>query len=245
MSKTYFFTFGDDNYKNSKIRIEKEAKNFGFDCINIYGPENLSQEFLEKTRPWIDMPRGKGYWLWKAFLLKKTFEMMEEGDFVTYVDAGCTISLYGKETYNGYLKMLEESDSGMIRFSYEKTPEEMFTNESVFEYFGKKDDIEFRRSDILMNGIFVMKKCENSIKYVEEFYKVATEAPVIFSDEHNSNHCECYKDHRHDQSVSSCLVKLNGNFIQLDDHSYGSDYNMWMDLVHNMKIPFLATRIRG
>jgi hypothetical protein len=191
------------------------------------------------------MPRGAGYWLWKSYLLKKTFEKMNDGDICVYIDAGCTISLYGRETFQEYVRLLNNSDSGIIRFSYKNTPEEMFTTEKVFEYFGKQNDKEFRNTDILMNGIFLMKKCQNSCKYVEDYYNINIDAPDIFSDIHNESKCERFKDHRHDQSVSSCLVKLNGNFIQLDDESFENDMDGWMRLVHIRKIPFLATRIRG
>ena len=242
----YFFSYGDKNYEQSKLRLKQEAINFGlFDYIDIYGPEDLSEEFLEKTKPYINMPRGAGYWLWKSFLLKKTFEKMQENDICVYVDTGCTISPYGKETFLEYVKLLNNNDSGIIRFSYKNTPEEMFTTEKVFEYFGKQDDLDFRNSDILMNGIFLMKKCANSIKYVEDYYNINTSAPDIFSDNYNNLNGPKYRDHRHDQSVSSCLVKINGNFIQLDDESFENDMDGWMRLVHIRKIPFLATRIRG
>jgi hypothetical protein len=245
MGKTYFFSYGDDNYKQSKLRLEQEAKNFGFDHIAIYGPEDLDPDFVEKTEPYIKAPRGAGFWLWKSHFLTSTFDAMKEGDYCVYVDAGCTVNPYAKDTFKSYLEMLDNDDSGMIRFSYEKTPEEMFTNEKVFEYFNKKEDKEFRNSDILMNGIIVFKKNENSQKYVDEYYRITLDAPEIFSDKYNHEHCERYKDHRHDQSVSSCLVKINGKFIQLDDHSYAPDMQGWMELIHKMKIPFLATRIRG
>ena len=245
MGKTYFFSYGDNNYKQSKLRLEQEAKNFGFDHVKIYGREDLDPKFISKTQPFIDFVRGAGYWLWKSFLLKKTFEMMNEGDYCVYIDAGCTINIHGKETFQEYLEMLKNDDSGMLRFTYNNTPEEMFTNDKVFEYFNKKEDTEFRNTDILMAGIMIFKKCENSIKFVEDYYKVVTESPIIFSDYYNHERCEKFVDHRHDQSVSSCLVKLNSKFIAVDDHSYAPDMNGWMELVHVRKIPFLATRIRG
>jgi hypothetical protein len=169
----YFFSYGDDNYKTSKERLRQEAINFGlFNQVDMYGTEDLTKEFIEKTSPYILMTRGAGYWLWKSYLLKKTFEKMNDGDICVYVDAGCTISPYGRETFQEYVRLLNNSDSGIIRFVYKNTPEEMFTTEKVFEYFGKQNDKEFRNTDILMNGIFLMKKCQNSSKYVEDYYKI-------------------------------------------------------------------------
>lgn len=242
--KHWFISYGCDNYTNSKKRIEAEAKQFGFDEVIIYSPDNLSKEFVEKTQPFINEPRGKGYWLWKAYIIKETFKLMDEGDILVYLDAGCSLNEYGKGTYNEWVNLLNNSDTGMIRFRYMETPEEWYTTEAVFEYFSKENDIEFRNKDIYMNGIIMYKKNTNSQNYIDKFYDITITRPDIFSDIYNHKHCDSFKDHRHDQSVSSCLVKLY-DFISIDDHSYGNSYEMWMDLVFNMKQPFLATRIRN
>ena len=46
-------------------------------------------------------------------------------------------------------------------------------------------------------------------------YKINIEHPILFSDHYNEFHSSIYKDHRHDESVSGCLVKLNGNLGKL------------------------------
>ena len=95
----YFFSYGDDKYKNSKDRIRNEARSFIFDKVDIYGREDIPFEFIEKTKPYIDMPRGGGYWLRKPFFLKKTFDMMNDGDICVYADAGCTINPNGLDRF--------------------------------------------------------------------------------------------------------------------------------------------------
>jgi hypothetical protein len=242
----YFFTYGDHNYTNTKERLRQEAIDFGlFDQIDIYSREHLPEDFIEKTKPYIDMPRGGGYWLWKSYLIKKTFDKMNEGDFCVYVDAGCSLNNEGRETFKHYLELLTNDDSGIMRFVYKNTPEELFTTEKVFQYFGKENDTEFRNSDILMNGILVFKKCKNSIDYVEKYYQINLEDPDIFSDEYNYMRCEKFMDHRHDQSVSSCFVKLHGKFISIEDSSFENDMDGWRRIIYEKKFPFLATRIRG
>lgn len=242
--KQYFISYGDSNYSQSKKRIEQEAKAFGFDEVIIYGPQDLSDEFIRQTSPYINAARGAGLWLWKSYILKKTFELMDEGDILVYTDAGCSVNPHGRVTLNDYIKMLNESDSGMIRLRYMKTPEEMYTTEAVFEYFGKENDSKFRNTDIYMNGIIFFKKNTNSQNYIDRFFEISITRPDLFSDEHNGRHCDKFVDHRHDQSVSSCLVKLY-DFIDIEDHTFENDYNGWMGLVHQYKTPFLATRIRS
>lgn len=244
----YFFSYGDDNFRNSKERLRMEALRCGYlDVVDIYGPEHLSQDFINKTSPYIQHPRGGGYWMWKTFFIKKTFEKMKEGDYCVYVDAGCTVNPNGKERFNHYLSLLDQSESGIFRFKYGNVPVENYTNEKVFEYWGKTDDRELRTTDILMGGVMIFKKNEYSQKFVDRYLEIAETAPYLFSDEYNNyNRRETLVDHRHDQSVSSCLIRLEAKeAVTFQDETYAPDMDGWRHLFEVAKIPFLATRIRS
>jgi hypothetical protein len=236
----HFFSYGDDKYKNSKLRIKQEANNMGFDVISVYGIEDIEQEFLQKTRPFIDSPRGAGYWIWKPYFMKKKFDLMNNGDYLIYADAGCHINLNGRDRLNYYLELLDSHDSGILSFELGPFLERIFTNEKVFEYFNiPKDDIEFRDSGILSATMYYMKKNEKSSNLVEQYYKIAIERPDLFSDIHNNyNRDPKFVDHRHDQSVFSLLRKINGCCV-IPDETYSEN---WSDLMH---VPILATRIRN
>jgi len=93
----YFFSYGDNNYSESKIRIKNEAIQMGFDKVDIYGPENLPYDFVSNSMPYISHKRGAGYWIWKSFFLKKTFDSMDDGDVCIYADAGCHVNKFGKK----------------------------------------------------------------------------------------------------------------------------------------------------
>ena len=248
----YFFSYGDDNYRSSKIRIEHEARVSGmFDHIKIYGKEDLDLDFLEKTQPYIDMPRGGGYWLWKPFLIKKTFDMMNEGDYCVYADAGCTVNPEGAERLRYYFSLMEKENTGIFRFFFRGTKELMSTNHKVFEFFNVDKDIEFMNSDHLMATVMIFKKCKNSIDFVNKYYEITVNNPDIFSDKYNDYVVNPeYQNHRHDQSVSSCLVKL-GKFTTISDETYSPDDGLtpvmegFQHLFFVRKVPFLATRIRG
>ena len=257
----YFFTYGDDKYNNSKIRIKEEAINFGmFDDIKIYGPEDVSTYFLTITKPYIDNQKGGGYWLWKSFFLKKTFDMMSDDDYCVYVDSGCMINELGKDRFKEYLNLLEKSDSGILRFSLPGTGEKVFTNSKVFDYFKENNHIykksdrflfTLNNTDHLIATILIFKKCKISSEYVNRFYEISLSNPDLFSDKYNgvSKNKE-FIDHRHDQSVSSCLAKVISNdLVIIPDETFTTETDgyllYWNDLIYNKKIPFLATRIRG
>jgi len=235
----YFFSYGDSSYINSKNRIYNEAKNIGFDDVNVYGPENLPEDFLKKTYPYITHPRGAGYWLWKAFFLKQTFDKMSNDDICIYADAGCHVNIHGKKRLQEYFNLIENDDSGILSFDLGEFKEKMFTNEKVFEYFNiSESNTDIRDTGILVGGILYIRKCKNTTHLINEYYRVAVERPDLFSDEHNNYKRKPeFRDHRHDQSIFSILRKLNGSVV-IPDETYAND---WNQLIH---VPILATRIR-
>jgi hypothetical protein len=245
MKKLYFISYGDDNYKNSKIRLEHEAINSKFfDFIKIFNREDLSEDFIKKTRPYIDMPRGGGYWLWKSFFLKKIFEVMEENDYCIYVDAGCMVNSLGLNRLKEYLEMIND-DSGILSFELTGLPEECYNTEIVFKHFGVEKDDKYRKSSQFVGGILVIRKCSNSQKIINEYYDLAINNTHLFSDINNfSDNCQSFIDHRHDQSILSILRKKYGSVV-LQDETYAGTMEDWNNLIYNKKIPFLATRIRN
>jgi len=244
----YFITYGDHNYVTSKERIKQEALNCGYlDEVIVYSKEDLSENFIKKTEPYIHHSRGGGYWMWKAPIILKTFEKMNEGDYCIYVDCGCTVNPNGKDRLDYFLKLLDNSKSGIFRYEHTGTEEHWHTNAKVFEYFGKLDDMDFRKKSLLMAGVMIFKKNQNSQRYLERLLEITENHPYLFSDEFNDYKKQPENSlHRHDQSVSSCLVKLEvEDPVVVSDETYSADQEGWVRLYHVDKVPFLATRIRG
>jgi len=210
----------------------------GFDSVKVYGPENLPEDFVRKTQPHILHPRGAGYWLWKAYFLKKTFDEIKEGDFCIYADAGCHVNIHGKKRLGEYLKMITEDESGFLSFELTGFLEKMYTNEKVFEFFEINENNRLRESSQLVGGILFLRKCSNTIKLIDEYYQLACENPDLFSDIHNDyKRGVDFRDHRHDQSILGILRKKYGSVI-IPDETYALN---WQELAH---VPILATRIR-
>lgn len=234
----YFFSYGDSKYVQSKQRIRQEAISMGFDEVNVYGPENLPKEFIEKTAPHLLAPRGAGYWLWKSHFLKSTFDRMNDGDYCIYADAGCHININGKQRLQEYMEMIKEDDCGIISFEITGLTEAMYTNEKVFEYFEIDENDEMRKTSQIVGGVLILRKCENSTNIVNEYYRMACEHPDLFSDQWNNyKRTPEFRDHRHDQSILGILRKRYKSLI-IKDETYSEN---WNDLKN---MPILATRIR-
>jgi len=240
----FFFTYGDDKFANTKKRIENEAINSKFfNEIKIYGREDIDNFFLEKTKPYIDI-RG-GFWLWKALFLKQTIDKMNENDYCIYLDAGCTINPNGSDRLKEYLEIIDRHESGVLSFRMDGLDEEQYTTEKVFNHFNIDIDSPIRKSGQIMATMIIFRKCDKSIKIINELYNLALNNTVLFSDEFNAvGNCERFIDNRCDQSIFSVLRKKYET-AEIVDETWAPDNNGWNNLYYVKKIPFLATRIRS
>ncbi len=227
------------------MRILNESKLFGFDVATIYGRENLPEEFVKNTLPYINKERGGGYWLWKSYFLKETFDKMNFGDYCVYADAGCTINPNGKERFQHYKNLISENKYGVLSFRMDGLDEEVYTTEEIFKNFGIEENSDIRKSGQIMATILVLCKTKHSQKLVDDYYNLSITRPNLFSDDFNhSNNSERFEDNRHDQSILSVMRKKHGS-VEIVDETYAGTIEGWNNLFYVKKIPFLATRIRN
>ena len=98
--KVHFITYGHGglNYEISKNRIVKEAQFFGcFTTISKYGYNDLTPTFKEKYKNILTYNRGAGYWIWKIDIIQQKLNEINDGEFIVYLDCGCTINPQGKK----------------------------------------------------------------------------------------------------------------------------------------------------
>ena len=123
MSKIHLITYGNDTFKNSKMRLYNQAINLShpssspwFDTISLYGPEALSQEFRNKFSHILNQSRIGGYGIWRPYIIKQKLNEINENDILIYLDAGCSINQHGKKRFDEYIEMLNNNDKSIISF---------------------------------------------------------------------------------------------------------------------------------
>ena len=86
-----------------------------FDHIYVGDEKMLEPWYFEKYKDrWLE--RSFGYWQWKPYLIRRVMDRMEEGDFLVYADAGCTLNPRGIPRLKEYLHMVEENPCGVLGF---------------------------------------------------------------------------------------------------------------------------------
>lgn len=237
----YFITFGTThNYLTSLNRIRLMAENSGFfDKIIIYTEKDFDQEFNKKYKKFMDDNTGYGFWIWKSYFCKKTFEIMNDNDILVYADAGCSIikTIDSVKKFKVYINLVKTHKSGSLGFQMD-IPEELYTKSSIFKALDC-DTENNRKSGQVMATIFFLRKCSKSIDLVNSFYEYSQQIELINNEYNKETEIKEFKAPRNDQSIFSLLRKKYDSLL-VPDTTWFVNFNT-PQAVSN---PILATRVR-
>lgn len=247
IKRIHFITYANDVFKSAKNRILSEAHAFGeFATINGYGPKDLSDDFREKHREILDMPRGAGYWIWRPTILRETLKRVRDDEYIIYMDAGCMVNLYGKKRFREYITMIDNSESGILSFQMSGNngfgdfqQEKAWTTKEIFRALDVDIDDEHANSGQYLGGVLILKKNKHSVDFVNEFEQIVSTNPLLCTDHYNTtNQCAEFKENRHEQSISSLLRKKRGSVVIDGDETWAQPFGRG----ESLKYPFWATR---
>jgi hypothetical protein len=237
----HFISFGNSIYYNSLKRIHNQAKQMNiFSNILIITDKILEKRchiFWNKHKNFIlKNNRGYGYWLWKSFIILKTLESIDEEDIIVYADSGCSLNINGLNRLNEYFDIVKNSKYGILTF---ETPfiEKQYTKRDVFDHMNLNNN-ESLNSKHLIATIIILKKCEHTMKIINEWYEICCNYQLIDDSPSILLNDISFIEHRHDQSIFSLLVKKYGSEILLDE-TYFSNFNS-----EGKKYPIWATRLK-
>lgn len=244
--KKVFITFGgpSEGYKRRVKELTEQAKTFHF-FDEIIG---LTDDYLYECSDFIDKHkkflmnnyRGFGYWIWKSYIIKKTLERLNDGDILLYCDVGCILNIKGLDRLQYYFEQTNESSSGIFNFYLdgELFLEHKFTKNDIFEYL--KCDETVRNSFQRIGTTFLIKKCRNSIDFVDEWYNVCCNYNLIDDSPSVTPNSKEFNENRHDQSILSCLSKKYNSIAIKDETYFISNWE-----IDGMNYPIWAVRKRG
>jgi len=258
MPSIHFITYGHggDNYEFAKNRLFKQAKQFGyFDTLTKYGYDDLSDEFKTKYKEILSLTRGAGYWIWKIDIIRQKLNEINDGDYIVYLDAGCSINNAGAKRFFEYLDMLHDSEYGVIDFEMQE-PFNMLRKQctkQVFDYFNIDVNSDMAKRGGCVPGVLIIKNNEHIKLILNDFLKLLDTDPYLVTDKYNgTTQHEDYWNHRHDQSIFTCLFIKHGALLIARNESYSfgavqSDTDPEhgaFGCPNSLKYPFWATKLR-
>jgi hypothetical protein len=210
-----------------------------FDKIIVYTEKDFDQDFLNNNGDFMKNNTGYGFWIWKSYFVKKTFDIMNNGDILVYADAGCSIikTLESYKKFKIYLNLVKTHPSGSLGFQMD-IPEELYTKSKIFEELDAESD-EFRKSGQVMATIFFLCKCPKSIELVEYFYMTSQQIDLIDNTFDKNKEISEFKAPRNDQSIFS-IIRKKFKSLLIPDTTWFPNFNT----PEAFKNPILATRVR-
>lgn len=202
----YCITYGDKKFEKSKFFNIKTAKEKGkADKVIAYGPEDIDNEFYKNHEDILSMPRGNGYWLWKPYLIMKTLEEINDGDFLCYSDAGLSY----KKPVRKLVRVMEENNVCVMPFAADLIERQYSKRDALI--LTDTDFLECVDSPQAWSGIMLFKNCEEARNIVKQWLDFCCDRRIVTDDENvlGFENYDGFIENRHDQSAWSLTCKKN------------------------------------
>lgn len=199
----YFVSYADEHYRAYQEELIERCKSCenlkGYFCYNRSSIEGT--QFYKDNKKILDMKRGGGYCLWKPYIILDSFNYIDEGEAIFYLDSGDNFRCGAIDVIK---ERMETNDMLLFDGCYRNRS---WTKRDCFVQMGC-DNEEYWNTVQLEAGICVFKKCTKSKKILKEWIKYASD-PRIGTDMENEceeENFESFRDHRDDQSVITNLA---------------------------------------
>lgn len=196
------YASGDQvHYANQKF-LSLSALDKCVDFILMYNPKHLDHKFKEENKETLSQKRGRGYWLWKPYIIAKTLNLMEENDILIYSDS----SLIFNSSLNDLIsKILDEK----YIFAFKnRTINSEYTKKELLEYMNM-DNEETKKSNQLNADFLILRNSPVTRKFVSKWLEIGSISNLINDELLLTNQYQDFIDHRHDQSILSLLWLQN------------------------------------
>ncbi len=238
MPETYFVSFADRSYASQK-RIAREAKKMCFFNYIFVDDERAFEPWYFKKYKDRWSERGFGYWQWKSYLIRRVMDRMDEGDYLVYADAGCTLNPCGITRLKEYLQMVTDAESGVLGFN-QHFREAEWTKADLFAYFNELGNPKYLNHGQVAATCIILQKKTTSQQLIDEWFYIMHSRHDLASDATSTiPNDPDFKVNRYDQSVFSLLmVKYGGIELPVEEIFTEGD---WAEL---KDYPIWATRKR-
>ena len=227
--KVVLLSYGSREFKERQREFALGASKLGvFTDIIFYGPDDVIRfeptfdpKYLRDKR----YQRGGGYWMWKSLSVHQVLrDLLDEGDFIIYADAGSEWMPKERGRLMQYLHAAQASPGNILTFnlasfSHKRVyAERCWSRMAVSQAFGVPASAAYHSHPILdspqiIAGFVIIKKSAASLDFMGKMRRMVLTHPEYFLDKElvpgdaAVTESFCFRDHRHDQTVWSHLLK--------------------------------------
>jgi hypothetical protein len=205
-------------YAAQQLNAETALTVGGFDKVICYGARDIDRHFRARNRSILRSRIGAGCWLWKPYFIKRSLDLLSEGDFLFYCDSG----IHFVDPVDPLIELAARTQQPIIPFELIHL-ERRYTKRETLILMGC-DAARFTDTRQRLGGFILFQKSAFAEKFVDEFLALAQD-PRLITDRKSRLGTD-YADfvaHRHDQSIFSLLTKRYGLTAFRDPSQYGND----------------------
>jgi hypothetical protein len=218
-------TFGNmPQFEKSINLFIEEAKNSGyFNTMDVFTQNNLPSEYVKFSE---SNPRGFGYWSWKPYIIRQMMKHYSENDIIIYADAGCVINLNenAKNKFKHWIDDVLTHPTHRLSFQMKHLLEDDWTKKDLIEYMDCANDI-YSKTGQYSAAIQIYMNTKENREFIDEIIRISKVDNWHYISDESSRiaNAQTFKDHRHDQSIYSLMIKKHGSLSYID-HWYDNNY---------------------
>ncbi len=217
----YVVSYATSEFKKSQKELAASALKHGADRVVSFNDTQLKKtKFYRENKKILTLPRGAGYWLWKPYYILETLKMLNDEDYLIYLDSGIRVI----DNLQKLTHICKQNHHGLMLFTDFRHKIKKYTKMDCFYLMDCLDD-KYKENYCLNAGVQVYMKNTFTINFIEEWLNycknefVLTDIPNRYT---TSNDVD-FVDHRHDQSILSIMAIKYGLEIYRDPSQWG-DY---------------------
>lgn len=176
---THFLTYGDGLFAKRKRVLATEILNSGYPIEHIYAwDRNNISEFYSQHKKFMDTESCSGRFIWKPYVILKILNRIPYGDFLIYLDSGCSVINKGKRKrdrdlrYDEYFEILNKVKVPILPFCPHWDNEHKYSQkdlpEFILDHFNLNNNA-FKNSPAFEAGFLIMEKTDEVISIIEEW----------------------------------------------------------------------------
>lgn len=243
--KRVLVTFSSRGWEANAARFVRQAS-----AMNSFSQILAMSESDLKAEGWpcahrSPKERGYGYWTWKSVACLRAIR--EAGmdvsdstrDVLIWADAGCTFvpTPAALEKLQSFFSRTRMHPSGWLAFEQTRLLERAWTKGDVFEALGAH---HLSTKPQVWAGCFFVRPTPHNVRLLQS-WRTLCELPHLVDDTASSHpNFRAFREHRHDQSLLSVLLRLHAVQIVPDE----CETVRALLTLRTRALPILSTRIR-
>ena len=205
-SMKILFNYAHNKFYQSQIDNSKSGYAVGkFDKVFQFSEKDFDDNYREQNKHILTQLTGAGCWMWKFYFAKRLLDdnIIPEKSYIFYVDSGSTFI----DSIDHLIKVMERDDTSIMTFRI-NTPEYLWTKRDAFILMDA-DKPEFTHTCTRCGGYFLLKKNDESRKFINECYKYSLDYRIITHapNELGLENYQGFQMHQYDEVITSIVSK--------------------------------------